>query len=348
MPRSRTPCAASAFLLVAALLGWQQEARAERPAAVSPTHARTVVVFDDAAVHFDPEHPETLAAGRVAHEDNGRVVVATVALPEPSAHTRIIARVTTRPIPKDEISVHDPWDRAGNVRLSLPGVPDIEIIKFVTAYGGVTEHEVDVTHLASVLQGECAFRGFIDTWLSPAWAVDFSLSFEQVDEDGDPRPDWVRPLLYERSATAESLGEAGYAVDVEVPEGTRRVVLYYLSSGHCTDGTDADEFVSKDNVISVDGVVVERFRPWRDDCRRFRGVNPYTRRWSDGRWSSDYSRSGWCPGDWVPPVALDLTDHLSPGPHSMQFSIEGVRPKGEDDHLGYWRISSYVVGWKNP
>jgi hypothetical protein len=125
----------------------------------------------------------------------------------------------------------------------------------------------------------------------------------------------------------------------------KRVVLYYLSSGHCTDGRDDDEFVSKDNVISVDGVVVERFRPWRDDCRRFRDVNPYTRRWSDGWWSSDYSRSGWCPGDYVPAVTLDVTDHLKPGEHVVTFNVENVRPRDENDHYGYWRLSSYLVGW---
>jgi hypothetical protein len=307
---------------------------------------RTVVVFEGAPIHFDPEAPDPDPSDDVAYEEDGRVAVRSVTLPEPGEEARIIARIATRPMPKDEVSVHDPWDRAGNVRLSVPGRPDIEIVKFVTAYGGVTEHEVDVTHLAAVLQGGCVFRAFIDTWLSPAWMIDFSLTFENAEEGAEPPPDWVIPLLYEPSATAEGLGDSGHRVDVDVPERAGRVVLYYLSSGHCTDGRDEDEFVSKDNVISVDGVVVERFRPWRDDCRRFRDVNPYTRRWSDGWWSSDYSRSGWCPGDWVPPVALDLTDHLNPGPHTVGFNIEGVRPKGDDDHLGYWRVSSYLVGWE--
>jgi hypothetical protein len=325
------PMAAGALLLVALAAGWAA--------------AGTVTVFEGAAIHFDSESPDPHPDDDVTYEDNGRVAVRTVALPEVPSGARIVARVATRPIPKDEVSVHDPWDRAGNVRLALPGRPDVEIVKFVTAYGGVTEHEVDVTHLAPVLVGECVFKGFVDTWLSPAWTIDFSLVYEDEGETPDPPPDWVLPLLHEPSATAESLGDGGYEVDAVVPEGAERVVLYYLVSGHCTDGRDEDEFVSKDNVISVDGIVVERFRPWRDDCRRFRDINPYTRRWSDGWWSSDYSRSGWCPGDWVPPVTLDLSDHLGPGPHAVTFNIEGVRPRGDDDHLGYWRVSSYLVGW---
>lgn len=354
MLSARAQGAASALLLAAAIVGWPGGAPAEPPDGASPSGASTVSVFEGTPIHFDPEHADADPADDVTHEDNGRVAVRTVALPDSPAGTRIIARVATRPIPKDEVSVHDPWDRAGNVRLSLPGLPDIEIVKFVTAYGGVTEHEVDVTQLAPVLRGECVFKGFVDTWLSPAWTIDFSLTFEHGEgepeeraEGGpEPAPDWVLPLLHEPSASAESLGETGYEAGVEVPDGAGRVLLYYLVSGHCTDGRDEDEFVSKDNVISVDGVVVERFRPWRDDCRRFRDINPYTRRWSDGWWSSDYSRSGWCPGDWVPPVTLDLTDHLGPGPHAVRFNIEGVRPRGDDDHLGYWRVSSYLVGWE--
>jgi hypothetical protein len=344
--KTRAPCGSAAVAALAAVLVilWGTTAVGQE----SPTAASTTVeVFHAAAIHFDPEAPDGFPTEGVTHEENGRVAVATVTLPPAAEGTRILARVVTRPIPKDEVSVHDPWDRAGNVRLCLPGRPDIEVVKFVTAYGGVTEHEVDVTHLASVLRGECVFKGFIDTWLSPAWTIDFSLVFE-AQGDGEPPPGWVMPLLYEPSATAENLGESGYAVGVEVPDGIGRVVLYYLASGHCTDGRDEDEFVSKDNVISVDGTVVERFRPWRDDCRRFRDVNPYTRRWSDGWWSSDYSRSGWCPGDWVRPVTLDLSDHLGAGPHSVRFNIEGVRPKGDDDHLGYWRVSSYLVGWNRP
>lgn len=345
MLRSAFLCAASAFLLAVPAGGGQEGEPAKRVAGESASEGRAVIVFAGAPIEFDPDRPAEPATTGVTYDENGRVAIRTVTLPEASPDTRIIARVATRPIPKDEISVHDPWDRAGNVRLSLPGEPDIEVVKFITAYGGATEHEVDVTHLASVLQGECTFKGFIDTWLSPAWLLDFSIVFEAVEEGRERAPDWVAPLLHEPSATAESLGRDGYEVDIVIPDGTGRALLYYLSSGHCTDGRDEDEFVSKDNVISVDGVVVERFRPWRDDCRRFRDVNPYTRRWSDGWWSSDYSRSGWCPGDWVRPVTLDLTDHLGPGAHSVRFNVEGVRPRGDDDHLGYWRISSYVVVW---
>src|SRR5262249_20227261 len=118
--------------------------------------------------------------------------------------------------------------------------------------------------------------------------------------------------------------------------------------GHCTDGRDEDEFVSKANVISVDGHVVARLHPWRSDCRQFRDRNPYCARWSDGTWSSDYSRSGWCPGEVVTPTEIDLTDALTAGRHVVHIAIENMRPKDAEKNFGYWRVSAYVVGWDHP
>jgi hypothetical protein len=350
---TRTPALCAAAIVFCALLQPTGGAgRASAEPAAPPEVLKEVPIFLSAPVQFLSEGGPSAAPDGVVVSQAGREISASVVVAPPEAPHRIIARVRVEPVPKDEVSVHDPWDRAGNVRLAVDGHPDIELLKFVTSYGGATEHEADVTHLAPLLRGTCRFRGSIDTWLSPAWTLSFSLVFVTAEDrelldagSGSVVPDWVVPVLYQQDATAASLGRNGYAVDVEIPEETSRVVLCYLASGHCTDGRDDDEFVSKDNVISVDGVVVERFRPWREDCREFRALNPYTRRWSDGWWSSDYSRSGWCPGDRVRPVRIDLTDHLAPGAHTLTFNVENVRPRDESDHYGYWRLSAYLIGW---
>jgi len=135
-------------------------------------------------------------------------------------------------------------------------------------------------------------------------------------------------------------------MQVEIPDSSYRIEMHYLVSGHCTDGTDADEFESKFNVVKVDGLEILRYKPWRSDCTDFRDINPFTRHWPDGTWSSDYSRSGWCPGDWVRPMVTDLRMDLPAGVHNMEFSIEDVRPRDENDHYGYWRVSAYLVGWE--
>lgn len=308
--------------------------------------AETLSVFESSGIHFSQDSAAKYVKNGVRAEDNGRVIARTLALPSVDSKTRVIAHLVINPIPKDEIEVHDRWDRAGDVRLALPGKPDLELIKFITAYGGRTEYRVDVTHLSPVLQGEVTIKAFVDTWVSPAWTVDFNLEYSADSLERVTR--WVEPVLFEQSYSREVQGDTGILVNVDVPNGQKRVILHYYVSGHCTDGIDADEFVKKDNVISVDGVVVYRYQPWRDDCRRFREINPYTRRWSDGYWSSDYSRSGWCPGDYVKPLELDLTDHLTPGVHSIRFTIENVRPKNEKGDHGYWRVSGAVMGVDEP
>jgi hypothetical protein len=151
------------------------------------------------------------------------------------------------------------------------------------------------------------------------------------------------PLAYE-TVTRETMDAGDVTARVTVPPGAARIVLDYLVSGHCTDGKDADEFESKDNVIAIDGAEVRRFRPWRDDCRRFRDANPHCRRWFDGSWSADFGRSGWCPGDAVRPTSIDVTDRLAPGEHEIAFRIEGIRPRDGSGH-GYWRMSAVLVGW---
>jgi hypothetical protein len=305
----------------------------------------TVPVFQDVTLHFAPDSAAKFVQPGMVAEDNGRVVRTACALPELAGPHRITARVTVKPIPKSDREVFDRWDRAGNIRLTVNGRPDVEVVRFITAYGGRTDHEVDVTRLAPLLRGRCELRAFIDTWVSPGWKLDFSLDYTPAAEYDNTT--WAAPITYADSFNREKM-PGGDEVSVEIPAGLARVVLEYFSTGHCTDGRDADEFISKANVISVDGVVVARLHPWRDDCRKYRDRNPYTSHWTDGSWSSDYSRSGWCPGLEVLPIELDLTDHLTAGRHTIRFVIEDMRPKDDQGNFGHWRVSAHLVGWDRP
>ncbi len=312
--------------------------------ALAVTHdPYTVHIFHDNDIHFAVGDSSRFDTDFVRGLDNGRQIERTVELTRPDYAVRVMAHLSIRPMPKDEQSMYDKWDRAGNVRLVRPGRPDIEVIKFITAYGGTSDHAINVTHLAPLLKGSCTFAGFIDTWVSPAWKIDFSLVFEPIHDDEAPA--WVESILYEESITAARMLDGPLTVSVDIPIGMAPVVMNYLVSGHCTDGSGADEFVSKANVLSIDGREVHRFKPWRDDCRHFRAENPYCRRWADGSWSSDYSRSGWCPGDQVSPVQLDLTEYLPPGRHQIAFMVEDVRPRNDAGNFGYWRVSCHLLGW---
>ncbi len=335
----------AAALLCSFLLAATPATSAAQPRERAPRGPVTVPIFHDVAIHFHADSAAKFAGTGVTVEANGRVARTTVTLPDAKKPQRITALVTIRPVPKTDRDVADRYDRAGNVRLAVDGGPDLELVRFMTAYGGRTEHEVDVSHLAPLLRGRRTFRAYVDTWVSPAWRIDFSLRYAPADSF--PAPTWAAPLYYSENFNAEERGR-GDSVTVTIPPGLARVVMKYVSTGHCTDGRDEDEFVSKANVISVDGVAVARFHPWRDDCRKFRELNPYCARWTDGSWSSDYSRSGWCPSQGVPPLEFDLTDHLVPGIHTVRFAVEGMRPKNPEGHYGYWRLSACLVGWDRP
>ncbi|MBM3285887.1 MAG: hypothetical protein FJY88_00835, partial [Candidatus Eisenbacteria bacterium] len=314
VPRT-SPATAAAIVIVLGTSLAAGNAGAREPIDFpSPFDTVSVPILTGAMVHFHADSAGRYAPEGFTAEDGGRIVRTAAMLPEPHLPCRVHALITLRPTPKNDREVWDRWDRAGNIRLVAEGTPDLEIVRFVTSYGGRTEHEVDVSDLAPLLTGRRDIRAFIDTWTSPGWRVDFSLRYEP-DTTYDA-PAWVLPVLYTDSFNRRDNG-GGMETRVEVPQGLARTVLRYFSTGHCTDGRDEDEFVSKANVISVDGVAVARVHPWRDDCRRFRDRNPYCARWTDGSWSSDYSRSGWCPGVEVLPMEFDLSDHLTPGPHTI-------------------------------
>ena len=314
-------------------------------AEIAPPQPERLSVFEDVTVHFTPDDPSRYDSPFATAADNGRVMGTYLEM-KPRRGVIATLRLEVRPIRKDIRNMVDRWDRAGHVALVKPGREPVEMARFMTAYGGAISHEVDITHLLPLLRGHCGFEVFIDTWVSPAWTVDAAIVFSPATGPVDA-PDWAEGVLFPAGGLNAETPEA--AAEITIPGGTRRVSVFAIVSGHCTDGRDADEFITKDNVLTVDGREVHRWRPWRDDCREFRAVNPYCAKWADGSWSSDYSRSGWCPGDMVRPVEIRLDEALSPGPHTLAWRIEGIRPADPDDpdgHHGYWRISASVAGWR--
>lgn len=340
------PLFLAAWTLAACIVCARGEAETA-PAAQPLPAPVTASVFTDVPLEFRPDSaaaPAALPAG-IAIEDRSRGVRRTLELPSIGGPCRITALVSVRPVAKSDREVHDRYDRAGSIRLVADGVPDLEVVRFITPYGGPGDYEVDVTALAPLLRGRRTIRAQIDTWTSPAWRLGLSFRYTRVRDYDDPT--WAAPAYFTANFNRQEMPD-GDSVRVTIPPGLKRVVLQYLSTGHCTDGVDEDEFVSKANVLSIDGMVVARLHPWRDDCRRFRDRNPYCARWTDGSWSSDYSRSGWCPGVEVLPTELDLTDHLTPGTHTLRFVIENMRPRDAKGNYGYWRVAAYLVGWSYP
>ena len=137
----------------------------------------------------------------------------------------------------------------------------------------------------------------------------------------------------------------------ELEEDADEVMLYYLTTGHGGHGT-GDEFVKKTNVISLNNQVIKEFIPWRDDCASYRRFNPSSGVWTETtKWkgeeieeriaSSDYSRSGWCPGSKVTPKKISL-GKLPKGRHEVTVYIPNAQ-KTTETEFNFWNVAAYIV-----
>jgi hypothetical protein len=224
----------------------------------------------------------------------------------------------------------------------VPGQTDeaeIEIMRFVTPFGGPATYTADLTAFAPLLAGSASIRVWISTWKMPAWKVTLTLSFAS-DGVGYRRPIFAQPI-FNGEVTAE---KRALHASITIPRGLSRPRLHILSTGHATDGAGGDEFISRAHVLRIDGQEVARWRPWSEQGGPLRSINPTAGRTEiDGRslWASDLDRTGWHPGLIVQPDLIPLPE-LTPGQHMIELEIQGIRPKDQSGY-GYWRVSAIVV-----
>jgi hypothetical protein len=219
------------------------------------------------------------------------------------------------------------------------GASEIEIMRFVTPFGGPATYTADLTAFAALLNGKTTVRVWVSTWKQPAWRVTLTLTYT-AEGVGYRRPIWAKTVFNGEITTQRSKLKTA----IVVPPGLARPRLQILSTGHATDGAGGDEFISRTHVLRVDGVEVARWRPWSEEGGRLRAINPTSGRMKiDDRtlWASDLDRSGWQPGLLVEPLCMPLAE-LTPGTHTIELEILNVRPKDQSGY-GYWRISAIAV-----
>ena len=116
--------------------------------------------------------------------------------------------------------------------------------------------------------------------------------------------------------------------------------LRYISTGHGGWG-EGDEFVPKQNTILIDGKPVFTHNPWRQDCGCYRDLNPVSGNFWNGLSSSDFSRSGWCPGTATQPVYFDLTPWADGKEHTLTVAIPQGQPV--EGMFSHWAVSGVLI-----
>ena len=116
--------------------------------------------------------------------------------------------------------------------------------------------------------------------------------------------------------------------------------LRYISTGHGGWG-EGDEFIPKQNTILIDGKPAFTYTPWRQDCGCYRDLNPVSGNFWNGLSSSDFSRSGWCPGTATQPVYFDMTPWADGEEHTLTVAIPQGKPV--EGMFSHWAVSGALI-----
>ena len=243
-------------------------------------------------------------------------------------------------------------------------LPPVELVRFFTSFGAghfndrvqidglewadENYYKMEVSELRDRLRGDVLIGAFIGNYDKGGHKLSLDLLAYPGENkwSGKPLKEHSIPLFntcnvmemsgqnYGRLFATDSL-----EVEFEIPESAKNVRLRYISTGH--GGWDnGDEFNPKENAIYIDGVKQFTHTPWRCDCATFRDQSPVSGNFWNGVSSSDYSRSGWCPGTATNPVYFDLSD-LKPGKHTLRVAIPQSKDEGES--FSHWMVSGVLL-----
>lgn len=261
------------------------------------------------------------------------------------------------------------FDKQGNEYQGVVSTEDyspvIELVRFFTPFGVnhyndkrqvpglVWEDSViykqDITNLLPVLHDEVWIGAFIGNYDKGGHRLSLKLKYYPMSRKitENSKKYWIYPLF--NTLNVMEMAGQSYAtmfdrdslkVKFEIPDGIKNIQLQYISTGHGGWG-GGDEFNQKLNEIFINDDLVYSYIPWRTDCSSYRKYNPASGNFWSGISSSDFSRSGWCPGTITNPHHIPLFD-LKPGKYELKVAIP-LGPR-EGNSFSAWNISGVLIG----
>ena len=233
----------------------------------------------------------------------GQTQIANISLPENnSGYEQILMNISVN-CPGTGC---DPWDQPAKISLLKDGVT-YEIARYITPYGiSCGPWTVDVTSFKSILQGDCEFISYIQVWGGSGWLLNIDLVY--VPGELDYPFQKITPvydtdyLVYGDPAISHDLTTMSLPVEAQTFESDFRLTV----TGHGQGNTqNAAEFSAKTHQVMVNGNEFQDHFLWKDDCDQNDCDN------QNGTWL--FSRAGWCPGQAVDPLIVDITSEIIPG-----------------------------------
>ena len=243
-------------------------------------------------------------------------------------------------------------------------LPPVELVRFFTSFGAghfndrvkidglewaeENYYKQEVSELRDRLRGDVLIGVFIGNYDKGGHKVSLDLLAYPDDYKWDKKPLKQHSIPLFNTCNVLEMSGQNYGrlfatdrltVEFELPDSSKNVRLRYISTGH-GGWENGDEFNPKENVIYIDGEKAFTQTPWRCDCATFRDQNPVSGNFWNGLSSSDYSRSGWCPGTATNPVYFDLS-HLKPGKHTISVAIPQGKDEGES--FSHWMVSGVIL-----
>ena len=243
-------------------------------------------------------------------------------------------------------------------------LPPVELVRFFTSFGAghfndrvqidglewaeENYYKMEVSELRDRLRGDVLIGAFIGNYDKGGHKLSLDLLAYPGENKWSDKPLKEHSIPLFNTCNVMEMSGQNYGrlfatdsleVEFEIPNGTKNVRLRYISTGH--GGWDnGDEFNPKENTIYIDGVKQFTHTPWRCDCATFRDQSPVSGNFWNGVSSSDYSRSGWCPGTATNPVYFDLSG-LKPGKHTLRVAIPQGKDEGES--FSHWMVSGVLL-----
>ena len=243
-------------------------------------------------------------------------------------------------------------------------LPPVELVRFFTSFGAgyfndkvqidglewadENYYKMEVSELRDRLRGDVLIGAFIGNYDKGGHKISLDLLAYPGDNKWSKKPLKQHSIPLFNTCNVLEMSGQNYGrlfasdtleVEFELPDSTKNVRLRYISTGH--GGWDnGDEFNPKENAIYIDGVKMYTHTPWRCDCATFRDQSPVSGNFWNGVSSSDYSRSGWCPGTATNPVYFDLSG-LKPGKHTLRIAIPQGKDEGES--FSHWMVSGVLL-----
>ncbi len=243
-------------------------------------------------------------------------------------------------------------------------LPPVELVRFFTSFGAghfndrvqidglewaeENYYKMEVSELRDRLRGDVLIGAFIGNYDKGGHKLSLDLLAYPGENKWSDKPLKEHSIPLFNTCNVMEMSGQNYGrlfatdsleVEFEIPKGAKNVRLRYISTGH--GGWDnGDEFNPKENAIYIDGVKQFTHTPWRCDCASFRDQSPVSGNFWNGVSSSDYSRSGWCPGTATNPVYFDLSS-LKPGKHTLRVAIPQGKDEGES--FSHWMVSGVLL-----